>query len=46
MGRKRPETNRSKIAKMLIEEYVCKTAGDIQAVSIVGEKLGKVINVF
>lgn len=30
MGRKRPETNRSKIAKMLIEEYDCKTAGDIQ----------------
>lgn len=24
------ETNRSKIAKMLIEEYDCKTAGDIQ----------------
>ena len=30
MARKRPETNRSKIAKMLIEEYDCKTAGDIQ----------------
>jgi transposase-like protein len=30
MARKRPETNRSKIAKMLIEEYGCKTAGDIQ----------------
>ena len=30
MGRKRPETNRSKIAKMLIEEYDCKTSEDIQ----------------
>jgi transposase-like protein len=30
MGRKRKETNRSKIAKMLIEEYDCKTAGDVQ----------------
>lgn len=30
MGRKRPETNRSKIAKMLIEEYDCKNAEDIQ----------------
>ena len=30
MARKRPETNRSKISKMLIEEYDCKTAGDIQ----------------
>ena len=30
MGRKRPETNRSKIAKMLIEEYDCKNVEDIQ----------------
>lgn len=30
MGRKRPETNRGKIAKMLIQEYDCKTAQDIQ----------------
>jgi transposase-like protein len=28
--RKRKATNRSKIAKMLIEEYDCKTAGDVQ----------------
>lgn len=32
MAKKRPETNRIKIAKMLIEEYNCKTAGDIQDV--------------
>jgi transposase-like protein len=30
MGRKRKDTKRSKIAKMLIEEYDCKTAGDVQ----------------
>ena len=30
MARKRPETNRNKIAKMLLEEYDCKTAEDIQ----------------
>lgn len=30
MGRKRPETNRSRIAQMLIEEYQPKTAHDIQ----------------
>lgn len=30
MPRKRPETNRSKIAKMLIEEYQPQSAQDIQ----------------
>lgn len=30
MARKRPETNRRKIAKMLIEEYQCESAEDIQ----------------
>ena len=30
MARKRKETNRSKISKMLIEEYDCKTAQDVQ----------------
>lgn len=30
MGRKRPETNRSKLAKMLLEEYQPKSAEDIQ----------------
>lgn len=42
MKRKRPEANRNKIARMLmlIEEYDCKTAGDIQDAlkKLLGEK--------
>jgi hypothetical protein len=30
MARKRKETKKSKIAQMLIEEYDCKTAKDLQ----------------
>lgn len=45
MGRKRPETNRSRIAQMLIEEYQPQTAQDVQEAlkDLLGDTIEKML---